>query len=417
MPAAHLHRLALAAALAFIAIVCLPPSGEWKAVQVELCILCGQNGAAASILNVVLYLPLGAALWWRYRSLRTVVVLGALCSLAVELVQLVIPGRDTALGDLIMNTLGASLGGLLAIRPSAWMLPRGTTARLATALVALATVAMFLMAGVLFAPVAPPGDYYARWTPKNRFTPSYEGTVLEAQLGTLALPDGPVASSPEARALIESLAPVRLRFVVGAPPPALTAVFQLVAGPYGDGQEALQVGIEGPHLVLTPRFRADDWRVSRPEVQIERAMESFHPGDTVTLVLRALRDRGFEVTLAERPPELVGYTVARSWSLWYATFIRSEFVLRVMDLVWVAGLAAAVGWFALRTGDRAAALILMAAAAALVPRWTGLLPTPLLAYFALVAGSGAGMGLRRAAVALAAAFSALRASRAPAGVP
>ena len=61
--------------------------------------------------NILLFVPLGAALSLRGLSLGKSATYGFLLSVAVEGVQwLVIPGRTTSLDDVVLNTLGAVLG-------------------------------------------------------------------------------------------------------------------------------------------------------------------------------------------------------------------------------------------------------------------------------------------------------------------
>lgn len=70
--------------------------------------------------NIVLFVPLGVLLplvcgSCRPRVLWATVLLGALFSTAIELVQLVIPGRVTSGFDVLANTLGTSFGVLLLL--------------------------------------------------------------------------------------------------------------------------------------------------------------------------------------------------------------------------------------------------------------------------------------------------------------
>lgn len=64
--------------------------------------------------NVVLFLPLGAALALRGLSLGRTVLVAIAFSTAVELVQAVfVTGRTTSFDDVVFNTLGAALGHAL----------------------------------------------------------------------------------------------------------------------------------------------------------------------------------------------------------------------------------------------------------------------------------------------------------------
>ncbi|MFJ4209623.1 VanZ family protein [Paenarthrobacter sp. NPDC089675] len=75
------------------------------------------------ISNIVMFVPFGglvAFLWpSRWNSWR-MLLLGAATSTFIELTQLLIPGRVTALSDVIANTSGAVLGALAA----KWLLGR-----------------------------------------------------------------------------------------------------------------------------------------------------------------------------------------------------------------------------------------------------------------------------------------------------
>ena len=110
-----LKRAALGASLALVlAITLRPVSGPndvvlspWAAQQLN-----GVNVVG----NVALFALPSAVLWHLGWSLRRAVVAGFALSLLIELLQLAIPGRTTATGDVLCNTLGAAVGWLLAAR-------------------------------------------------------------------------------------------------------------------------------------------------------------------------------------------------------------------------------------------------------------------------------------------------------------
>jgi VanZ family protein len=74
--------------------------------------------------NVLLFVPLGAILAMRGASLARAATVGLLISAAVELAQLVVPGRTTSVDDLIFNLAGAVGGFTIA---AAWMRPAGAS--------------------------------------------------------------------------------------------------------------------------------------------------------------------------------------------------------------------------------------------------------------------------------------------------
>ena len=70
-----------------------------------------------TIVNVILYMPLGFAAHMVFRKSQLPgfgiygpVLLGVLLSAAMELTQLLVPGRNTSMADLITNVIGSGLG-------------------------------------------------------------------------------------------------------------------------------------------------------------------------------------------------------------------------------------------------------------------------------------------------------------------
>jgi glycopeptide antibiotics resistance protein len=107
--------MALGLSILLIAVVTLTPRAEYTAPRFDWRLTSNPRGLVESLLNIVLFLPFGAAMRWLRLRLPWAILLGFLLSLAVELLQrFVIPGREGELQDLITNTLGALLGWLIA---------------------------------------------------------------------------------------------------------------------------------------------------------------------------------------------------------------------------------------------------------------------------------------------------------------
>jgi VanZ family protein len=64
--------------------------------------------------NLLLFAPLGAALFLRRWPLLHSVGLGLGMSASIELAQLLVPGRTTSVDDVLLNTSGAGLGWAVA---------------------------------------------------------------------------------------------------------------------------------------------------------------------------------------------------------------------------------------------------------------------------------------------------------------
>jgi len=78
-------------------------------------------GPLDAFLNVLLFVPYGFGLAGKFRERGTprlttlgyVLAAGALLSYAVEFLQIYIPERDSGWGDVLTNSLGAFVGGIL----------------------------------------------------------------------------------------------------------------------------------------------------------------------------------------------------------------------------------------------------------------------------------------------------------------
>jgi len=149
------HRAIVGAIVLAILAATLVPSRSGILRPFSPCLTCDFRWLADGVLNVALFVPLGLAAGWRATSFWRVAVAGALLSTAIEVLQMMVPGRDPSLRDIVANTTGAALGAALIYRPRVWMLP---TARQATWLMgaaALAILAAIVCTGVLLGPAEP----------------------------------------------------------------------------------------------------------------------------------------------------------------------------------------------------------------------------------------------------------------------
>ncbi len=95
-----------------------------------MCIVCGSNGGADIIANVLLFLPLGVGLRLGGLGVSTALLLGAATSLVIELAQFfVIVGRFGTLSDFLTNSLGALVGAVVASHAERLLAPDRVLAR------------------------------------------------------------------------------------------------------------------------------------------------------------------------------------------------------------------------------------------------------------------------------------------------
>jgi glycopeptide antibiotics resistance protein len=77
------------------------------------------SGRVAAVLNVALFVPVGAVIAWWWRR-PVMLLLAVALSVSIETVQHVIPGRSPSLRDVVTNSLGAAIGYALARAASRW---------------------------------------------------------------------------------------------------------------------------------------------------------------------------------------------------------------------------------------------------------------------------------------------------------
>lgn len=322
---------------------------------VSACLLCGERGAADAVLNVLLFVPLGMALGLSPRRRWLILALiPPLLSLAVEAIQLLLPTRQSALGDLVANSAGGWLGLAATRLPGAWLRPAPRRAfRLGVAWVSGA-VGILLVTGWLLQPSYPESAWYGQWTAELGHLEAYRGRVLEARIGNRAVPSRRLDDPAGVRALLAAGAPVRVRFVAAPPPPGVAPVFSIFDE---RRREILLLGADGQDLVLRYRTRALSARFDQPDLRLRGAFRNVAPGDTLELTVHRPVDAGFCARLrmpASARASRCGlrHSVGRGWALlrYPAGIARGPRPL--LDFLWGALLALPAGWWLLPPSER-----------------------------------------------------------------
>ena len=133
----------------------LVPSRNGPLRPFSFCLICDFRWLADGVLNVGLFMPLGLAVGWHGRAFWKATLAGALLSTAIELMQMVVPGRDPSIRDILSNTAGAALGAALVYRPRSWLFPTRRRAVWFVGVAALAIFGALAFGGVLLAPAQP----------------------------------------------------------------------------------------------------------------------------------------------------------------------------------------------------------------------------------------------------------------------
>lgn len=274
--APHLRRAGLAlvvASLFVIGMATLRPE-DGNPIP-SLCIICGIYGGVDAILNVLLFMPLGAGLaLCSLRGKRALPTM-ALVSLAIEVTQLVaIPGRDASLGDLMNNTIGGALGFALTRHALVWLRPSPSTARRLT--IGWSGFWLLVQAGSSFglAPALVQSRYYGQIGRSLEVFARFEGKVISAAIGAEAIPDWELPKSASVKSALERGEPVTATVVPGEPTPDLAPIIRVA----DDKQrEILLLAQDRRALVFGVRSGAAVLRLREPLV----AMRNVFPDSSV----------------------------------------------------------------------------------------------------------------------------------------
>jgi len=362
------------------------PPGLLAVIPPWSCIVCGTDGAADALLNVLLFVPLGVSLALGGLTTGAGAVIVVLTTAAIEVAQAtVIPFRYAALGDVVWNTLGGLLGMLIAPRwrtllaPGArlaWCFATGALtvfiAVLATSLLALRPSIPRHPARILeFGPCRHPAPDSGAWLPDFRY-----GDVAVAR-GEVVPPD----------ALVRAWERGALRVTGVTNPGSCETIHALVSSDSAAPDEWAGFNRGAMSVTFRIRLRAADLRLRQPWVTVPvRYVDLF---ETTTAQVEGRYARGRLVVgvrgasgdaWAEAP-----LSMGVGWTLLYP-FARALNVSSVlMNVAWLSVLALPLGFYLTATlrsgvgGERCAT-------------GRGVLALPLLACATLVAGDFLAVG-------------------------
>jgi hypothetical protein len=338
------------------------------------------------VLNVFLFVPLGAGLYLSgVNGLRAVAIACAL-SMAVELTQLfVIPGRDATLGDVIMNTIGASLGFLVALKSKVWLTPRpGVAARLAIVsgigwllLQALTTAALM--------PSYPSSDYYGEVAPSLAGFAKFRGGVRNAAVGDIPIPN---SRFPSTDAVIKALSAGSALSATAIPSALSSEVAPVVRIADDRQREIALLGLRRGDFVFRVRTVAATLRL-RPLTFALMIPPRESTDQTSALTVSGQYRRNNVSLRTADSQSVVTNQIAVSPALGWALFVPFQWFIRAgmreeaLECLWVALILVPLGYWVGRWSARsgwgtARARIITAACLEILLVTAGLVGLPLL---------------------------------------
>jgi hypothetical protein len=381
-------RVVLFVALACILGATLAPVGTEFQPDFVSCIICGGRGSADAVANLLLYAPLGAALFWNGRVGLRAVGMAFLLSACIELAQTFIPGRDPSLGDVTFNTLGAGAGQIAAFLARRWLVPDDSgAARASLAAAALAT-AVLALTGVLLAPAFPSAALSIWYAPALPEMPWYHARVLAARLDGLAIQPGVLP--PQASQVLRSGEPLLVTALAGPRVPALAPLIVL------EDDHVNQIYLVGPDrddLVVRYQTRAATWGLDQPDIRLRSALAGSTAGDTLRIGVQR-RHGAWCLALNQLERCGLGYTAGDAWALVMYPRHWPPWSHTLLGAMWVGGLALPIGLWTRRRVASVVAVALFGGALALLPPLVALLGTPAVQWCGAALGCGAGLALQ-----------------------
>lgn len=229
----------------------IPAQAEATELTPWICLVCGTQGSADVLLNIALFVPLGAALACLGMGRVGALLVGAALSVAIELSQAtLIAGRDPALGDVLANSLGSLVGASLAmLGPRLWRPSVSGARRLALA-AGLAWLAMLMATAWLVLPAPAPDPPVVLVAPDRPLVEAFAGRVLGVTVDSQ---------------------PLRLgaRVVTGALTERAAPLVELTWPDSTVWARLAQLGQKGTFAV---RLNATRLRLMTPEVRVHRAI-------------------------------------------------------------------------------------------------------------------------------------------------
>lgn len=347
------YAIAAAAFLVIGVLTLLPASGEVaRAARTPVwCILCGDLGTVDFLLNILLFVPLGIGLRLAGFSWRRAIVLAALLSCGVELLQMkVITGRDASLGDLIANTLGGALGAVAGTHWQLLIRPKAPQAQRMALTLAITLLAIWVGTAWALGPAFPRGArWYGAWAPELDNLETFPGRPLMVIAGgEPLLPGGPALDQQRLEDAVTARPSIAFRAILAEQPTGMAPIGLIVDGWHRD---VILIGQDRQDLAFQISMRASIVKLRTPTVNLRNGMAG-QPGDTAEAE-GALRDGVFELRSQLHGRELTrrlplsaswGWSLVTPWNSVLGEEVRS------LTAFWIVGLVALLVYWSVLAG-------------------------------------------------------------------
>jgi VanZ like family len=396
----------LLASLIAIAVLTLTPAAGTARISFW-CLNCGERPAVDLLLNILLFVPLGAGLGLYSVRFRRAVFLALACTCLVEALQFfVVPGRYASFRDILANFTGALIGYLLGRHWRILVEPSYRAAHM------LATIAAILWLGTqAFTAWAmgislPPEPWWAQLRPKHdRYPAVFTGRILGLSVGSIRIGYSDQLPSDDAGAVREQIlagAPLRIVVANVAATRGMAPIAIISGGPVHDVAWWAQDGRDG---VFGVAVRGTLLGLRTPSVRIADVVPKLR-GDTIALT-GSYRHGWYELQ-AESRSGVRHRELRASPSLGWAFVLPFPLYAFGSTAIWLTALYLAAAWCVLgywnaRSVGAANAIVPVAGMAMGILLGLGLVPiifalpvAHLSEWLATIVGGAAGWTIARA---------------------
>lgn len=310
------------------------------------CIACGEFGGLDLINNVLLFVPFGAALaagGWRG---ALPVVIGAAFSSTIELSQLALaPGRYPSFGDVLANSAGSALGGLLVARSASWLTPTERMRRLLSLAACAGALVVLVGTASLLPPAVPEPPLYGEWTPRSNGSVPFEGRIRAVSVNGWPLPDDVVPWTTEyGRSLSEGSLHVLADITSGhRPDRGAAAIVRVMSADRGQ----FVVGQEVDRFFFSVRLRSNQVGLRALTIEVPTAVHAL--GERL-LITAGLDRRQRMYVAAEDSSGLhrrdLDLTIGLGWTFFMPTDVVVGRWSPTVNGLWLAFVVLPMGFYA-----------------------------------------------------------------------
>ncbi|HEX6314731.1 MAG TPA: VanZ family protein [Gemmatimonadaceae bacterium] len=393
--------------VALIAFFTLRPTELVYSVP-SICVFCGSLGGVDFLLNVILFVPFGAAARHVLGRHSLAVVLGLAATLAIEILQWrLIPGRDASVGDVIANTIGTAYGSWLAIAGVRWVTCSGAAARRLAVICGLATAGLLLLSAFLLLPAEPRFGQYVEWVPDRPNTERFRGHLVAVQLnGRLLRPQETFPSQWTLDSLTRNLS-VQAVLRPPVPPTRRLAIVVRIANGL---EEGFLLGQRGNDAVFRTWSHAARLKLRSISVGLENAFgDGSAPDEEMGVMVVSGLSQAAAMTLSrvqarDSAEVTVPRTIGLGWALIFPWDVALTPAWWPVNALWLCLLVVPVSFLTWRSGHSANArrpstwwwpLVLVVGSGAGASLVFGVSPPSAVEWLAVITGIATGILLAR----------------------